>query len=44
MGGLLRQLKPDQIREAFRAGGYTPEETEAFSLILQTRIAELDEI
>jgi hypothetical protein len=44
IAGLLRQLTPNQIRDAFRAGGYTPDESEAFSLILQTRIAELEGI
>ena len=41
MGGLLGQLTAAQIREAFRAGGYGPEFTEAFAKVLEQRIAEL---
>ena len=41
MGGLLGQLSATQIREAFRAGGYGPEFTEAFAKVLEQRIADL---
>ncbi len=41
MGNLLGQLTPFQIREAFRAGGYSPEDSEGFAHILERRIAEL---
>jgi hypothetical protein len=41
MGQLLAKLSPDQIQDAFRAGGYTPQEVEAFSRIVEDRIAEL---
>ena len=41
IGNLLGQLSPVQIREAFRAGGYTPEDSEGFAHILERRIAEL---
>jgi len=41
MGNLLGQLTPVQIREAFRAGGYSPEDSEGFARIVERRIAEL---
>ena len=41
-GSLLAQLTPEQIRDAFRAGGYTPEQTEGFATILEKRIAQLN--
>lgn len=42
IGGLLARLSPQQIRDAFRAGGYSPEEVERFATILERRIAELN--
>jgi len=44
MGGLLAQLSPDQIRDAFRAGGYSPEEVEGFAKVVQGRTAELEDL
>jgi hypothetical protein len=44
IGGLLAQLTHDQIRDAFRAGGYTPEQVEAYSQVLEARIAELNKL
>lgn len=44
VGDLLAQLTPQQIRDAFRAGGYSPEQVEAFSQIVEQRIAELDQL
>jgi hypothetical protein len=41
MGHLLAQLSPEQIRDAFRAAGYPPQEVEAFSRIVEQRIAQL---
>ncbi|PWT92942.1 MAG: hypothetical protein C5B56_01540 [Proteobacteria bacterium] len=41
MGSLLGRLSPEQIRGAFRAGGYTPGEVEEFSKALEQRIAQL---
>ncbi len=41
---LLGQLSPKQIREAFRAAGYPPEQVEPFAQILQERIAELNRL
>lgn len=44
MGQLLAQLSPAQIRDAFRSAGYTPEEIEGFSAVVQSRIAELNRL
>src|SRR5262249_55670964 len=41
MGDVLAQLSPDQIRDAFRAGGYSTEEVDGFTAIVEQRIAEL---
>jgi hypothetical protein len=41
MGGILAKLSPQQIRDAFRAAAYSPEEIEEFSSILEDRIADL---
>jgi hypothetical protein len=41
MGELLAHLSPQQIRDAFRAAGYSPEQVEGFSEVVEKRIAEL---
>ena len=41
MGTVLARLSPRQIRDAFRAGGYSAEETEAYAAIMERRIAAL---
>jgi hypothetical protein len=41
MGDILARLTPAQIRDAFRAGGYSPAEVEAFASIVEQRIAAL---
>jgi hypothetical protein len=41
IGQLLGTLSTEQIRDAFRAAQYTPEEVGAFSTLVQARIAEL---
>src|SRR5205809_3860279 len=41
MGELLGQLSLDQIRDAFRAAGYSPPEIEGFAAVVEHRIAEL---
>ncbi len=41
IAGLLAQLSPQQIRDAFRAAGYTPEQIEQYSTAVQERIASL---
>lgn len=44
MGQVLSRLSPDQIHDAFRAGGYSPQEIDAFSKIIQTRISVLTDL
>jgi hypothetical protein len=44
MGHLLAQLSPDQIRDAFRAAGYSSEEVEAYSRVVEQRIIELEKL
>jgi hypothetical protein len=44
LGQLLARLSPRQIRDAFRAAGYTPQEVEALAAILEGRIAELNSL
>ncbi len=41
IASLLAQLSPQQIRDAFRAAGYTPQQVETFSAALESRIASL---
>lgn len=38
---LLAELSPQQIRDAFRAADYSPEQVEAYSRVLEQRIAAL---
>lgn len=44
MGGLLARLSERQIHEAFRAAGYSPQEVDGFSSVLERRIAELTDL
>jgi hypothetical protein len=44
MGHLLAQLSSDQIRDAFRAAGYSPQEIEGFTAVLESRIAQLNQL
>ena len=44
VGSLLAQLSPDQILDAFRAGGYSPGQAAAFTKVVQSRIAELNQL
>jgi hypothetical protein len=44
MGHLLAQLSPQQIRDSFRAAGYSPQEVEAFSRVVEQRIALLEKL
>jgi len=44
VGSLLAQLTPKQIREAFRAGGYSPREIERYATLVEERIAELNKL
>ena len=44
MGHQLARLSHDQIRDAFRAGGYSSEEVEQLSRVLEGRIRELEKL
>jgi hypothetical protein len=44
MGNLLARLSSRQIRDAFRAAGYSAAEVEAFSQIVERRIQELERL
>jgi hypothetical protein len=44
IGELLARLSPDQIHDAFRAAGYSPQEVEAFSQVVEGRIGELKQL
>ena len=44
MAGLLERLSPAQIRDAFRAAGYSPEEVEGFATVLENRISSLNDM
>ena len=41
IGGYLAQLTPQQIRDAFRSAGYSPDQVEGFATVVEKRIAEL---
>ncbi|HXB73784.1 MAG TPA: hypothetical protein VNY05_36435 [Candidatus Acidoferrales bacterium] len=44
MGQLLARLSSRQIRDAFRASGYSPAEVEGFASVLEQRIAVLTDL
>jgi hypothetical protein len=44
MGEVLAQLSPSQIRDAFRAAGYSPQVVEGFTAVVESRIAELKKL
>lgn len=44
IGQLLSQLSEDQIRQAFRAAGYSPREVEDFTNVVEKRIKELNQL
>jgi hypothetical protein len=44
IGGLLAQLSPQQIRDAFRAADYSPEQVEGFAAVVEKRIAQLNQL
>lgn len=44
IGQILTQLSSEQIRDAFRAAGYSPEEIEAYTKIVEGRISELNNL
>lgn len=44
MGHLLARLSPKQIRDAFRAAGYSPQEADEFAAVIEHRIALLTDL
>lgn len=44
IGGLLAQLSPEQIRDAFRAAGYSPQQVEGFATVVEQRIAAISNL
>ncbi len=44
MGLILARLSPEQIHDAFRAAGYSQDQIEAFSRVIENRIAELTDL
>jgi hypothetical protein len=42
LGQILAPLSLEQIRDCFRAAGYTQEEIDLYTQVVQTRIAELN--
>jgi hypothetical protein len=44
MGSVLAHLSPEQIQEAFRSAGYSPEEVEGFSRVVEQRISALNKL
>jgi hypothetical protein len=44
VASLLSQLTPQQIEDAFRAGGYPPEQVQAYAAAVEARIAELQRL
>ena len=44
IGGLLGQLSTQQISDAFRASGFSPEEVDGYTKVVQQRIAELNKL
>ena len=42
LGKGWRQLSENQIRDCFRAAGYSPEEVDGYTKVVQERIAELN--
>jgi hypothetical protein len=44
IGQMLSQLSAQQIADAFRAGGFTPQEIASYTIAIQRRIAELNQL
>jgi hypothetical protein len=44
MGDLLARLSPQQIRDAFRAAGYSTDEVEQLGKVVERRIGELEKL
>lgn len=44
IGGLLAKLSDQQIRDAFRAAGYSPQQVDGFASVVKSRIADLNRL
>ena len=44
IGKILAQLSPEQIQAAFGCAGFSPKEVAGFSAIVESRIAELNQL
>lgn len=44
IASLLSQLSQDQVRDAFRAAGYTPQQIDAYSAEVESRIAQISKL
>jgi hypothetical protein len=44
MADELAKLSSEQIRDAFRAAGYTPQDVDGFARVVERRIAALQEL
>ncbi|HEY2844807.1 MAG TPA: hypothetical protein VGJ09_14195 [Bryobacteraceae bacterium] len=44
LGNLLKQLSDEQIRDCFRAAGYSPEDVEGYAAAVKERIRALNEL
>jgi hypothetical protein len=44
MGHLLAQLSSNQICDAFKAAGYSTSEIDGFTAVLESRIAQLNQL
>jgi hypothetical protein len=44
MGALLARISPQQMRDAFRAGGYSQEEIDGYVKVLQSRVGKLTDL
>jgi hypothetical protein len=44
IGGLLTQLKPSQIEDAFRSAGYSQQDVQTYAAAVEKRIAELGKL
>ncbi|HLG99585.1 MAG TPA: hypothetical protein VKX49_24975 [Bryobacteraceae bacterium] len=44
IGQLLGELSDEQIRDAFRSAGYTPQEVDGFASVVKARVADLNRL
>ncbi|HEX7794316.1 MAG TPA: hypothetical protein VF456_08205 [Vicinamibacterales bacterium] len=44
IGSVLSEIPPDSIRDAFRAAGYSPNDVEGFTTVVESRIHQLNSL